>query len=106
MGLQIYNRLLEPMTLTEAQRVEYGSRPIIELAEGFPFPEDLAPEHASVESRIPFSTLVSCVGELLRSDGDFCLLRRLWGHFCATLEERDPVYNFKGSRTETVVSCL
>ena len=108
MGLQIYNRLLEPMTLTEAQRVEYGSRPIIELAEGFPFPEDLAPEHASVESRIPFSTLVSCVGELLRSGGggDFCLLRRLWGHFRATLEERDPVYNFKGSRTETVVSCL
>ena len=39
MSLPIYNRLLEPMTLTEAQRVEYASRPFVELPEGFPFPE-------------------------------------------------------------------
>ena len=105
-GLQVYNRLLEPLTLTESQRTEFESRLFVDLEEGHPFPEDLAPKHARVESRIPFSTLVSCAGELLRSGGDFCLLQRLLGHFRATLGEREPEYKIRWSRTETVVSCL
>ena len=36
MGLQVYNRMLEPVTLTEAQRAEYETRPFTELSEGYP----------------------------------------------------------------------
>ena len=50
-------------------------------------------------------TLVGCLCELLRSGGDFILLRRLWGHFFASLtEEQEPQFALNCSRSETVVS--
>ena len=60
-GLTIYNRLLEPMELSASQEAEFRSRPLVDLAEGYPFPEDLLPKHSRVDSKVPFMTLVSCV---------------------------------------------
>ena len=45
MGLTIYNRLLEPMELSASQEAEFRSRPLVDLAEGYPIPEDLLPKH-------------------------------------------------------------
>ena len=50
-------------------------------------------------------TLVGCLCELLRSGGDFILLRRLWGYFPASLtEEQEPQLALNWSRSETVAS--
>ena len=57
MLLPISNRLMDSMTLTDAQLTEYRSRPFVDLSEGYPFPEDLPPKHSKVESRV--MTLVS-----------------------------------------------
>ena len=81
MGLPVLNRLMEPMVLTEAQLAEYRSKPFEDLGEKYPFPEDLVPKHSRVETKVSFMTFVGCLGELLRSGGDFTLLRRLWGAF-------------------------
>ena len=51
-------------------------------------------------------TLVSCFCDLLRSGGDLTLLRRMWGHFCASLGDRKPEYSMQWSRSETVVSVI
>ena len=40
-GLPVYNRLMDPMTLSEVQVEEYRSRPSKGKNEGFSFPEDL-----------------------------------------------------------------
>ena len=103
-GLPVYNRWLEPMELTAAQIAEYKAQPFVDLAEGFPFPEDLVPKHAQVDSKVPFMTMISAVCEWLRSGGDFTLLRRLWACFRACLGERAPEYQLNWSRAETVVS--
>ena len=103
-GLPVYNRWLEPMELTAAQIAEYKAQPFVDLAEGFPFPEDLVPKHAQVDSKVPFMTMISAVCEWLRSGGDFTLLRRLWACFRASLGERAPEYQLNWSRAETVVS--
>ena len=93
------------MELTPSQLADYRSRPFEDLGEGFPFPEDLLPKHSRADSRVPFMTLVCCLCELLRSGGDFVLLRRLWGHFLASLsEEQEPLFALNWSRSETVVS--
>ena len=102
-GLPIYNRLLEPKELTANQIAEYKAQPFVDLAEGFPFPEDLLPKHAQVGSKVPFMTMISSVCEGLRSGGDFILLRRLWACFRASLGESAPEYQLNWSRTETVV---
>ena len=106
MELPVYNRLLEPMELSASQIVDFKSRTFVDLAEGFPFPEDLLPKHSQVGSKVTFMTLISCVCEWLRSGGDFALLRRLWATFRASLEESDPEYRMSWSRTETVVSII
>ena len=103
-GLPIYNRLLEPMELTANRIAEYKAKPFIDLAEGFPFPEDLLPKHAQVGSKVPFMTMISSVCEWLRSGGNFTLLRRLWACFRVSLGEGAPEYQLNWSRTETVVS--
>ena len=106
MGLQVLNRLMEPMELSERQLADYKSRPFCDLGEEYPFPEDLVPKHSKPDSNVPFMTLVSCFFEFLRNGGDFDYLRRLWGHFCATLGEREPCFPLRWSRSETVVSLL
>ena len=106
MGLPVYNRLLEPMELTESQVAEFKLRAFVDLAEGFPFPEDLLPKHSQVGSKVPFMTFISCICEWLRSGGDFSLLRRLWANFRVSLGESAPEYQMNWSRTETVVSIL
>ena len=93
------------MELSANQLADYCSRPFEDLAEGFPFPEDLLPKQSRVDSRVPNMTLVGCLCELLRSGGDFILLRRLWGHFLASLsEDPEPLFALSWSRSETVVS--
>ena len=105
MNLQVLNRSMEPMELSANQLADCRSRPFEDLAEGFPFPEDLLPKHSRVDSRVPYMTLVGCLCELLRSGGDFILLRRLWGHFLASLfEDQEPLFALSWSRSETVVS--
>ena len=106
MGLQVYNRLMEPITLLDEQLADFRSRTFEDLGEGFPFPEDLAPKYSQVISRVPFMTLVSCLCELLRSGGEFTLLRRLWGHFYSSLGERKPEFSLQWCRSETVVSSI
>ena len=67
MGLPVLNRLLEPMELSESQMAEYRARHFVDLAEGYPFPEELIPKHCQVKSRVPFMTLVSCFCDLRQS---------------------------------------
>ena len=106
MGLPVYNRLLEPMELSAGQIADFKSREFVDLAEGFPFPEDLLPKHSQVGSKVPFMTLISCVCEWLRSGGDFALLRRLWVNFRSSLKAIAPEYQMSWSQTETVVSLI
>ena len=79
MGLQVLNRLMEPMELSDSQLADYRSRPFVDLNGEYPFPEDLLPKHSRAGSKVPFMTLVSCFCEFLRNGGDFDYLRRLWG---------------------------
>ena len=65
MGLQVLNRLMEPMELSERQLADYKSRPFCDLGEEYPFPEDLVPKHSKPDSNVPFMTLVSCFCEFL-----------------------------------------
>ena len=102
-GLQVYNKLLDPMELSEAQTQEYLSRPFREKPEGFSFPEDLLPPCTRVDSSVPLMTMVNCLVELLRSGGDYLLLRKLWGHFRATLGSENPLYSLAWSRGESLV---
>ena len=102
MGLPVLNRLIEPMEMTEAELAEYRAKPFEDLGEEYPFPEDLVAKHSRVESEVPFMTFV---GELLRSGGEFSLLRRLWGHFCSSLGDRKTEFALNWSRSETVVRC-
>ena len=106
MGLPVLNRLMEPMVLSANQLADFNARAFVDLAEGFPFPEDRVPKHAQVTSRVPFMTLVSSFCDLLSSGGDYTLLRRLWGHFRATLETQAPQYALGWSRSETVVGSV
>ena len=104
MGLPVLNRLMEPMVLSDNQIADYKSRTFVDLAEGYPFHEDLVPKHSTVSSRVPFMTLVSSFCELLRSGGDYTVLRRLWGHFCFSVDTEQLNYSVRWSRSETVVS--
>ena len=104
MGLPVLNRLMEPMVLSDNQIADYKSWTFVDLAEGYPFPEDLVPKHSTVSSRVPFMTLVSSFCELLRSGGDYTVLRRLWGHFCSSVDAEQLNYSVRWSRSETVVS--
>ena len=91
------------MELTAGQIADFISRAFVDLAEGFPLPEDLLQKYSQVGSKFPFMTLISCICERLRSGGDFALLRRLWTNFRASLGESAPEYQMSWSRTETVI---
>ena len=69
MGTLIYNKLLEPMELSDKQRADYLARPFVDLGPEYPFPEDLLPRHSQSTSRVPLMTLVGCVCEFLGSGG-------------------------------------
>ena len=103
MEMPMYNKLLEPMTLSETQLAEYRARPFEDLGGKFPFPEDLLAKHSHPSSKVPLMTLVSSACELIGRGGDF-LLRRLWGHFTSSLGTREPQFTTNWSRSETVVS--
>ena len=105
MGLPVLNRLMEPMEMTEAQLAEHRAKPFEDLGEEYQFPEDLVAKHYRVESKVPIMTFMGCLGELLRSGGDFSFLRRLWGHFCLSLGDRKTEFALNWSRSETVVRC-
>ena len=102
-SLQVYNKLLDPMELSESQTQEYLSRPFKEKPEGFSFPEDLLPSCTRVDSSVPMMTMVNCLIEMLRSGGDYLFLRKLWGHFRATLASKNPLYSLTWSRGESLV---
>ena len=104
-NLPVFNRLMDPMELTDAQLEDYRNRPCKGKAEGFSFPEDLLPACPQVESSVPLLT-VNCLLELLRSGGSNTLLRKLWGCFRATLGPENPLYSLKWSREESFVSIL
>ena len=102
-NLQVYNKFLDPMELSESQTQEYLSRPFKEKPESFSFPEDLLPSCTRVESSVPMMTMVNCLIEMLRSGGDYLFLRKLWGHFRATLASENPLYSLTWSRGESLV---
>ena len=104
--MHVFNRLMDPMKLTAAQREEYLARPCNEKPEGFNFPVDLLPSCTRVYFSVPLMTLVTCLLELLRAGGSSVLLRRLWGCFRATLGPDNPLYKLNWSRAESLVSCL
>ena len=105
-GLQVYNKLLDPMELSDAQTRDYLARPFKEKPEGFSFPEDLLPACTRVDSSVPLITMINCLVELLRSGGDYLLLKKLWGHFRATLGTDSPLYSLTWSRGESLVSFI
>ena len=85
------------MTLSASQEDEFCSRPFVNLGDEFPFPEEPLPKQSRVETKVPFMTLVSCICEWLRSDGDFSLVERLRGLFLASLGGREPEFTSKRS---------
>ena len=103
MELPVYNKLMEPMELSATQEAEYRARPFVDLGPEFPISEDLLPKHARADSKVPFMTFVSGFCDLLRSGGDFSLLRRLWGCFLASLGKQEPLFTLGWSRSETMV---
>ena len=106
MGLQVLNRLMEPVEMSECQLADNRSRPFCDLSGEYPFPEDLLPKHAKAASNLPFMTLVYCFCEFLRNGDDFDYLRRLWGHFRATLGDQEPWFPLRCSHSATVVSWI
>ena len=103
-GLPIFNKLMDPIELSETQKADFLSRPFKDKLEGFTFPEDLLPSCTRVDSTIPLLTMVNCLTELLRAGGSYIFLRKLWGCFRATLGRDNPLYSLNWSRTESVVS--
>ena len=102
-GLPVYNRLMDPMVLSDAQLEEYRNRPSKGKDEGFSFPEDLLPACVQPDSSVPLMTMVNCLIELLRFGGSYTLLRKLWGCFRATLGPENPLYSIQWSRPESLV---
>ena len=84
----------------------YRNRRCKGKAEGFSFPEDLLPACTKYDSSVPLLILVNCLLELLRSGGNYTLLRKLWDCFRATLGPDNPLYTLKWSREESLVSIL
>ena len=105
-GLPVYNRLMDPMVLSDAQLEEYRNRPSKGKDEGFSFPEDLLPACVQTDSSVPLMTMVNCLIELLRFGGSYSLLRKLWGCFRATLGPENPLYSIQWSRSESLVGIL
>ena len=104
--MPVYNRLMDPMILSESQVAEYRDWPNKGKSEGFSFPEDLLPACTQVNSSVPLMTMVNCLLELLRCGGSYTLLRRLWGNFRATLGRDNPLYSLNWSQVESLVSCV
>ena len=104
--MPVYNRLMDPMILSESQVAEYRDWPSKGKSEGFSFPEDLLPACTQVNSSVPLMTMVNCLLELLRCGGSYTLLRRLWGNFRATLGRDNPLYSLNWSQVESLVSCV
>ena len=71
MGLPVYNKFEEAMALPSAREDAFRARPFVDLSEEMPFPEDLLPKHAKVDSKVPLMALVSCGCDWLRISGDF-----------------------------------
>ena len=103
-NLPVFNRLMDPMELSEAQLEAYANRPSKGKSEGFSFPEDLLPTCTRVDSSVPLLTMVNCLLELCRCGGSYTLLRRLWGSFRATLGQENPLYKLSWDRAESLVS--
>ena len=104
--MPVYNRLMDPMILSESQVAEYRDWPSKGKSEGFSFPEDLLPACTQINSSVPLMTMVNCLLELLRCGGSYTLLRRLWGNFRATLGRDNPLYSLNWSQVESLVSCV
>ena len=103
--LPVFNRLMDPMELSETQVADFVGRPSKGLAEGFSFPEDL-PACTRVDSSVPLMTMINSVLELFRCGGSYTLLRKLWGSFRATLGPEEPLFSLKWDRAETLVRCF
>ena len=103
-GMPVFNQLRQLITLTDEELSQYRSRPFKEKAVGYLFPEDRRPKHSEIRSRVPFLTMVSCLTEVWRGGGSYTMLRRLWGFFCASLAETDPLYRVTWNKPETLVS--
>ena len=105
-GLPVYNRLMDPIELSDTHKTDFLSRPFKDKLEGFTFPEDLLPSCTRVDSCIPLLTMVNCLTELLRAGGSYVFLRKLWGCYSATLGRDNPLYSLSWSRTESMVSLI
>ena len=84
-NLPIFNCLMDPVELSEAQVKRYMNRPWKGKSEGFRFQKELLPACTRVHSSVPLMTMVNCLLELCRCGGSYHFLRRLWGCFRATL---------------------
>ena len=103
-GMPIFNQLRQPIALTDEELSRYRSRPFKEKAVGHLFPEDRLPKHSEIRSRVPLLTTVSCLTEVLRGGGIYTMLRRLWGFFCPSLADTDPLYRVTWNKPETLVN--
>ena len=102
-GLPVFNKLMDPLELSESQRSDFLSRTFKDKSEGYSFPEDLLPSCTRVDSVVPLLTMVNCLVELLRAGGTYVFLRRLWGCFRATLGPDNPLYSLNWSKSESLV---
>ena len=105
-GLQVYNKLLDPMEVSDVQTRDYLARPFKEKSDGFSFLEDLLPACTRIDSSVPLITMINCLVELLRTGGDYLQLRKLWRHFRATLGSDSPLYRLTWSRGESLMSFI
>ena len=56
-GLPVFNKLMDPLELSESQRSNFLSRPFKDKSEGYSFPEDLLPSCTRVDSVVPPSAV-------------------------------------------------
>ena len=104
-GLAVFNRLRDPMTLSE-QEADYLLRVCRGHADEFSFSQDLLPQCTRESSSVPLMIMVSFLMELLLCGGNYVLLRILRVCSGATLVPDDPLYYLMWSRSESLVSCF
>ena len=94
--MPVYNRLMDPMILSESQVAEYRDWPSKGKSEGFSFPEDLLPACTQVNSSVPLMTMANCLFELSSpwlvvfwTNTLLCMYLSCFLHFCLVVDIMD-----------------
>ena len=101
--LPVFNRLMYPLELTEAQVEICMNRPCKGNAKDFSFPEELPPACTRVDSSVLLMTMVNCILKVCHCGGIKLVLRKLWRCFRATLGPENLFKSLNWSRYDSLV---